>query len=103
MSINKKTKTKNKKQSHFELDLEQVAAHVGFAAMSAAALMSLIELEHFRTHKVEVMQPAFATVSAAPVDANRGEEPIRREKEESPHSAVSYGVTMRSHPVTGKA
>jgi hypothetical protein len=91
-----------KKVSRLEFDLEPLVARLGFAAMSAAAMLSLVELEHFRAQKVEVMQPAFATVSATPVDANKGDEMIRREKEESPHSIVSYGTTMRSHATAGR-
>jgi hypothetical protein len=100
MSQNKKTK--NQKALSFEFDLEDVISKIGFAAMSAAAMLSLVEIEHLRTQKVEVFQPAYATVSTAPDGLNKGDEMIRREKEESPHSIVSYGTTMRSHPTTGK-
>src|SRR5690348_15768944 len=102
MSQNKKTKTK----SHFELDLDTISSHLGFAAMTAAAVLSLVELEHFRTLKVETFQPAYANVNSSPVDPaemNKSEELIRRgEKEESPHSLVSYGTTMRSHATAGR-
>jgi hypothetical protein len=101
MSQNKKTKSK-KHQSHFEIELERLTSQIGFAAMSAAALLSLVEVEHLRSSKVEVLQPAYANVNAAPVDTNRGDELMRREKEESPHSIVSYGTAMRSHATAGK-
>src|SRR4051794_20249818 len=103
MSLNKKTKTKNKKhQSHFDIDLDTISSHLGLVAMTAAAVLSLVELEHFRTLKVEAFQPAMATVNAAPIEDQKGDELIRRgEKEESPHSLVSYGTTMRSHATSG--
>lgn len=104
MSQNKKTKRKKSSQLDTVLEetFDNVVEKVGFVAMSAAAMLSLIEIEHLRAQKIEVFQPAYATVSSAPDELGKGEEPIRREKEESPHSVVSYGETMRTHPTAGK-
>jgi hypothetical protein len=104
MSQNKKTKTNKIIQLEYTLEatFENAIEKIGYVAMSAAAVLSIVEVEHLRTQKVEVFQPAYATVSAAPDELSKGDEPIRREKEESPHSVVSYGTTMRSHPTAGK-
>jgi hypothetical protein len=94
-------KNKNKTNLHFEF--EQIASSLGFAAMSIAAVLSLVELEHLRSQKyVTSLQPAYATASENHGGFSRGEELMRREKEENAHSIVSYGTTMRTHATTGK-
>lgn len=91
---------KNKNKTNFSL-LAQVAEWGGFAAMATAAALSVLELPPYRTEKtLAVLAPAYA-VTAVSREVNRGEELIRREKEETAHTVVSYGETMRSHPTSG--
>lgn len=96
-------KNKHTKTSSLDIDLARVSANLGFVAMSAAAVLSLFELEHFKQERLATLQPAYATVNAVPGEHMNGEELFRRgEKEESPHSIVSYGTTMRTHATAGK-
>lgn len=70
--------------------------------MFVAALLSLVELHQVKTAKeVAVLQPAYVMATDESNMFNRGEELIRREKEETAHTVVSYGETMRSHPTSG--
>lgn len=95
--------SKHKNDKSTNLDFEKIIAHVGLAACSLAALAGLIEInqEQRQPKLVNQMQPAYS-------NANQYEQPgyrmdIRKEKEEIRHATVSYGVLMRTHPVTGKA
>lgn len=100
------SQNKNKDIDTSYFDFDRLVSQVGLAAMSLAAVVSLIEPDQFRHEKtLMVPQPAYATVnvSSDPIDQNRADELIRREKEgESAHELVSYGTTMRSHPTAGK-
>lgn len=98
--------TKNKNQQPNISYIEKAAEWGGFAAMSAAAILSVLDLHASREQRpTVVLQPEYATTlnSSEYVEFfNRGEELIRREKEETAHNMVSYGVTMRSHPTSGE-
>lgn len=81
--------------------LVRAAEWCGFTAMSAAAVLSVLELHQVRAQKpLAMLAPAYAVATASNA-VNRGEELIRREKEETAHTVVSYGETMRSHPTSG--
>lgn len=96
-------KNKHTKALQLDFDFSRVSDGLGFAALSAAAVLSLVELESLRQERIAVMQPAYAAVGTTPAERVGGEELIRRgEKEESPHSLVSYGTTMRSHATAGR-
>jgi hypothetical protein len=97
------TKNKNKTQ-YLTSRIEKFTEWLGFTAMSMAAVLSLVELHETRTQKLALIpQPAYAATSIYDSSFNRGEELMRREKEETSHTMVSYGVTMRSHPTSGNA
>lgn len=95
------SKNKHKKTFLLDFDLARVSTNLGFVAMSAAAVLSLVELEHLKQERLVALQPAYASINANPVQ-NGGEDLFRREKEESPHSIVSYGTTMRTHATAGR-
>jgi hypothetical protein len=96
--------SKNKNDKHTTFDFEPLAAKIGLTAMSVAALAGILEAHEGRISKLIMpMQPAYAQVSEPVEPVDRGEVLMHREKEEIRHATVSYGVTMRSHPVTGKA
>jgi hypothetical protein len=96
-------KNKHKKALHLDLDLARVSSNLGFVAMSAAAVLSLVEIEHLKQERLAALVPAFESANVAPTEHSNGEELFRRgEREESPHSMVSYGTTMRSHATAGK-
>ena len=98
--------SKNKNDKN-QFDLEPLVARIGLTAMSIATLAGLVEVHETRQPKlVNQLQPAYAYAT----ENNQMTEPgtyhetiMRREKDEIKHTTVSYGVTMRSHPVTGKA
>jgi hypothetical protein len=96
-------KNKNTKQ-YLTGRIEKFTEWFGFSAMSLAAVLSLVELHASRSQKVALVpQPAYVASSTYDDPYNRGEELMRREKEETTHAMVSYGVTMRSHPTSGNA
>lgn len=95
----------NKQQNleTFREGLQKVTEGLGFAAMSMAAVLSLVDLHDGRIRKETLaLQPAYVVAAPENETANRGDEFMRRERDESTHSTVSYGVTMRSHPTAGK-
>ncbi|MDB5181427.1 MAG: hypothetical protein JWP13_190 [Candidatus Saccharibacteria bacterium] len=93
------TKTKNKNTDNQTSRLEQITAGLGLAAMSMAAVATLVELDHSPMSKAAFgLQAAYAHAVEAP---NHGEDPKRRGMEETRHTHASYGVTMRSHPTAG--
>lgn len=96
---------KTKIEKHLESLSDIISRTYGwgaFVTMSLAAVLSVIELHAARGPRQEMMlQPAYASASSSSVMLNRGEELLRREKEETAHSVVSYGETMRSHPISG--
>jgi hypothetical protein len=98
--------SKNKNDKNIISDFEKLAGHIGLTAMSVAALAGLVEMHESRLPKlVNPMQPAYAVATdhAGQGEPIMHETSMRREKDEIKHMTVSYGVTMRSHPVTGKA
>lgn len=94
--------TKNKNENHVNI-LEKTAEWGGLTAMVVATILSILELHANKTKEAVVLQPAYSYVTNAENETNRVDEMMRREKEETAHSVVSYGQTMRSHPITGKA
>jgi len=94
--------TKNKHNTLDPTTAEKLISQIGFTAMTFAAALSLFEMHESRTPK---LASSAETGFQAIVEntENRVEELMRREKEDSAHAIVSYGQTMRSHPVSGKA
>jgi uncharacterized protein with PIN domain len=95
--------TKNKhKTVNLSETAERLASNIGMTAMSVAAVVSLFELTESRAQKLAPKaETGFNTIVENA--ESRVEELMRREKEDTAHALVSYGQTMRSHPVTGKA
>jgi hypothetical protein len=96
------SQNKNAEIESFEENIQDLTSKLGYAAMSMAAVLTLVELHAGRGHKeAAVLQPAYATVVESP--QFHGGEDLRREREkEGSHSSVSYGTTMRSHPTAGR-
>lgn len=91
------------KNKNYHLTLtEKTLSEIGFAVMSIAAIISLFEMHENRAQKLAPHVHASVITATRDIE-NRVEDLIRREKEETAHSIVSYGETMRSHPVSGKA
>ena len=86
-----------------------IAGFIGMTVMTTAAVVSMLELHDVRMPRMATtMQPAYAhanehTGSGDQSSSHRMEERVRREKEETRHALVSYGVMMRSHPTAGHA
>jgi uncharacterized protein with PIN domain len=91
---------KNKKATPSTTD--KLIADIGFIVMSAAAVVSLLELHEARMPKVAPSVHSGINALAESIE-NRVEATVRREKEETAHTMVSYGQAMRSHAVSGKA
>ena len=95
--------TKNKHENSQLIETaERLISNIGMTAMSLAAVMSLFELTENRAQKLAPKAETGFSVMVETTE-NRVEELMRREKEDTAHALVSYGQTMRSHPVAGKA
>ena len=86
--------------------LHQALGHTGLALMAIAAVIGITELTDRKEIKaLPTVQPSYAFAG----DNNylndkleNSDSAIRREKEEIGHRMESYGVTMRTHAVSGK-
>jgi hypothetical protein len=98
---------KTKSQSDTTIDnIKTAVSHVGFAAMTLATMVSMVELSERTGHKtVAVLQPAPSYVVADNYTENAGggmhEELRRGAKEEIRHTSASYGVQMKQDYVSG--
>ena len=100
--------SKNKHDKNTSIDFDTIAdraqvlsAHVGLAACSLAALAGLVEIhnEGRQPKYVEHTQPLFGNHEQVEQQGHHLD--MRKEKEEIKHATISYGATMRSHPISG--
>ncbi len=79
--------------------LQTLSHQMGLLLMTAAATFGMLELPAHPNSKVIVpVQPAFAQVTAS----SEGNNPLRREREESAPHYISYSVAQRTPGRTGK-
>lgn len=81
---------------------EKAVLHIGIYLMAAATIIGMTELTDRQDIRIlNVAQPAFAFDSGVQPTMDH-QNLIRREREEAGRHAVSYGVTMRTPPISGK-
>jgi hypothetical protein len=80
---------------------EALVSHIGLTVLSAAAILTVVELDHARAKALPPHSPN--TVAGQAAEHGAGEHPqhMRKDKEEIRHMTHSYGVMMRSHPTAG--
>lgn len=89
MSLKEKITTKD--------NITEVARQAGLILMTAAATLGMVELPDHLNSKIVVGQPAsFMAIE------QQGNNPIRREKEESPQHYISYSIAQRTPGRYGK-
>jgi hypothetical protein len=80
--------------------LDQISQQIGLVLMAAAATFGIVELPDRASAKVVVpSQPTFAFATQL---SQEGNNPLRREREESAPHYISYSVTQRTPGRTGR-
>ncbi|MDB5164497.1 MAG: hypothetical protein JWL89_123 [Candidatus Saccharibacteria bacterium] len=91
------TKTKNDKAN---INLTELAQQAGIVLMTVAATVGLLELpEHPNARIVVPNQPSLVAVG---VNNEGGNNPLRREREETAPHHISYSEIQRTPGRTGK-
>jgi hypothetical protein len=93
--------SKNKNDKKSSLDFESIASHVGLIACSVAALTGLVELNHESRQPKLVSQAQPVSGYHQQIELPGQNLDMRKEKDEIKHMTISYGATMRSHPISG--
>jgi hypothetical protein len=102
------TKTKTNIKTNLKnllVDAERGITNAGIATMIVAAIVGMTELADRQDQKVLALQPvyAFAHDSGGQQGSFNGSDmSIRKERDEVSHQSASYGITMRTHGITGK-
>lgn len=82
---------------------EALVSHIGLTVLSAAALLTVVELDHARPKALPTQMADNGFVQSVEHGAGERHEIMRKDKEEIRHMTHSYGVMMRSHPTAGAA
>lgn len=90
--------SKNKNDKNTSSDLEKLLTHVGMAACTLASVA--VVAEAFEARITKAMLPVAANFTHA-VEIAPTHHYTDMRKEEIRHTHISYGVHMRSQPVSG--
>jgi hypothetical protein len=90
--------TKTVKKQNIQDSLADVAQQLGMVLMATAATVGMLELpDHPNSRLIVPNQPALVAVTA-----EEGNNPLRREREETAPHHISYSETQRTPGRTGK-
>ncbi len=82
-------------------DARSMASDLAMISMAVATIIGMTEITDRQDIKVVAAQPAYAFAGSHANDPIR-DNVVRSEREDIAHSAVSYGLTMRSEAISGK-
>lgn len=97
-------KDKNNSENNSLQDrAEALVSHIGLTVLTAAAILTVVELDHARPKALPPANPNTVVEHASGHGAVEHAPHMRKDKEEIRHMTHSYGVMMRSHPTAGTA
>lgn len=91
--------SKTKKSKNYSEALTEAAQRLGLAAMSAALVLSVLELPDDAKRVILPSQPVPAWANAG---ENNDNNPIRREREETAPHFISYSEIQRTPTRSGR-
>lgn len=102
MSYKTKSKIRSKNSSQLS-KVEAVASHIGLAALSMAAVITVTQLQHARPHKAEIFHKPAANSIVGQLEAAEKQvsKKFKKDKDKIRHHTVTYGVHMRMPATVG--